>query len=422
MTTESNPKTKLDTLVRSCRMIQKLNRSRMQTKPSENLYIQCLIDYFSNIVSARSQSKPLVMHTIFMPAEILYAMDLVPMHAEVTSWMVPSFTGSVASHIAKAAEIKLAPEICSAHRVLAGAMTCGDLPRPDAIVWSNLCCDNSAKSGELLQKITGSPGFFMDAPFSESPAEIAYLANEMEGLISFLEKVTGHKMDWAKLNVIIQQLNRQIELYREIFELRKAEPSPFPVQRFGELMISAYLLPGQPQTITYLETLRNELAEMVARGEGAVQPERLRLMSLFIPPPFMMGMLGEISRESGAISVVEPLLGLWSEQKLDPDKPLESLARKSFLMPEIATYGPLNERILAATERCAREFKIDGALFYAHVGCRQGAGLIKAYRDILSRMDIPLFVLDMDLLDETVTSPDEVKSKFLQFMEILEDR
>ena len=292
MTTASNPKTKLDTLVRSCRMIQKLNRGRPQTRPSENLYLQCLVDYFSNIVNAHGQGKPLVMHTIFMPAEILYAMDLVPMHAEVTSWMVPVFTGSVANHISKAAEIKLAPEICSAHRVLSGAMACGDLPRPDAIIWSNLCCDNSAKSGELLKSITGAPGYFMDAPFNESPLEIKYLVHEMEGLIAFLEKATGHKMDWAKLAQIIRQLNRQIELYREIYELRKAVPSPFPVQRYGELMISAYLVPGQPQAITYLETLRDELADMVAHGEGAVLPERFRLMSLFIPPPLHDGSTG----------------------------------------------------------------------------------------------------------------------------------
>jgi hypothetical protein len=92
------------------------------------------------------------------------------------------------------------------------------------------------------------------------------------------------------------------------------------------------------------------------------------------------------------------------------------------MFPENATYGPLSDRIMTETIKCARDFKVDGALFYAHVGCRQGAALIKTYRDILSKLDIPLFVLDMDLLDQTVTSPDEVKTKIMQFIEILEDR
>jgi benzoyl-CoA reductase/2-hydroxyglutaryl-CoA dehydratase subunit BcrC/BadD/HgdB len=194
------------------------------------------------------------------------------------------------------------------------------------------------------------------------------------------------------------------------------------MQRFTELMMSSYLVPGQPQVIPYLETLRDELKEMVKNGQGAVQPERYRLMTLFIPPAYLMGLLGELSRQTGAVSVVEPLFSLWGDQKLDPLRPLESLAKKSFMFPESATYGPVNERILAQTVQCARDFKVDGALFYAHVGCRQGSALIKTYRDILSKIDIPLFVLDMDLLDQTITSADEIKTKFLQFIEILEDR
>jgi benzoyl-CoA reductase/2-hydroxyglutaryl-CoA dehydratase subunit BcrC/BadD/HgdB len=299
MTISQPKRTKLDTLVRSCRMIQKMNRGRPDVKPSENLYYQFLTNYFSNIVNARAENKPVALHTIFMPAEILYAMDIVPMHAETTSWMVPAFSGNVGEMISKAAEIGLAPEICSAHRVLAGAFASGDLPKPDVITWSNLCCDNSAKSSELILKMTGVPGYFVDIPFTDSPAEIAYSVKEFEGMIAFLEQTTGHKMNWQKLSDIVAHLNQQIELYREIYELRKAVPSPFPMHRFTEFMLSSYLMPGQPEVIIYLETLRDEMREMVKNGQGAVQPERYRLMSLYIPPPFLMGLLGEISRQTG---------------------------------------------------------------------------------------------------------------------------
>ncbi|HSW58917.1 MAG TPA: 2-hydroxyacyl-CoA dehydratase family protein [Dehalococcoidales bacterium] len=422
MTVSPSTRTRLDTVVRSFRMIQKMNRGRPEVKPSENLYYQFLTGYFTRILNAGIDHKPLVLHTIFMPAEILYAMDIVPMHAETTSWMVPAFTGSVGEMLAKASELGLAPEICSAHRVLTGALACGDLPRPDAVTWSNLCCDNSAKSSELLLELTDAPGYFVDIPFSDSPAEIAYGVKELRGLIEFLERTTGRQMDWQKLSDIIARLNHQIDLYQQIYELRKAVPSPFPMHRFAEFMMSSYLMPGHPEVITYLETLRAELSEMVRLGQGAVQPEKFRLMSLFIPPVYLMGLLGEVSRQTGAVSVVEPLFGQWGDLKLDPERPLESLVKKSLAFPECASYGPLNERILAETERCARQFKVDGAVLYAHVGCRQGAALIKTYRDMLSRIDVPLFVLDMDLLDQTITSADEIKTKLLQFVEILEDR
>jgi benzoyl-CoA reductase subunit B len=357
-----------------------------------------------------------------MPAEILYAMDIVPIHAETTSWMVPAFTGNVGPMIAKAAEIGLATEICSAHRVMAGAYAVGDLPRPDAVLWSNLSCDNSAKSGEYLVNLNRCPGFFADIPFNNTPEEISYIVAEFQDMIAFLEDVTGRKMNWDRLSEIIARLNRQIELYREIFNLRKAVPSPFPMHRFTEFMMSLYLFPGHPDVITYLETLRQELTEMVKNGQGVVANERFRLMSLFMPPAYMMGLLGEISRESGAVSVVEPHFSFWGEDKLDPAKPLESLARKSFMFPESATYGPVSDRILKGTVQCAKDFKVDGAIFYAHVGCRQGAGLIKPYKDLLNNLDIPMLTLDIDLLDETITSSDEVRTKMQEFFEILEDR
>ena len=393
MTITNQKPNKLDRLVRSCRMIQKMNRSRPETKPSEMLYYEFLTNYFTNILNARQEGKPVVLHTIFMPAEILYAMDIVPMHAETTSWMIPAFSGSVGDMIARASEIGLATEICSAHRVMAGAYKVGDLPRPDAILWSNLSCDNSAKSGEILVKMNQCPGFFLDIPFCDTPPELDYLVSEFKEMISFLEKTTGKKMDWNRLSEIVAQLDRQIDLYREIFELRKAVPSPFPMQRFSEFMMSSYLVPGQPEVIKYLETLRDELAEMVQKGQGAVPEERFRLMGLFMPPTYMVGMLGEISRESGAISVVEPHFNLWGDEHLDPDKPLESLARKSFMFPENATYGPLGDRILKNTVQCAKEFKVDGAIFYAHVGCRQAAGLIKTYKDILNEIDVPMLTM-----------------------------
>jgi len=422
MTTIERKSTKLETLVRSCRMIQKMNRGRADVTPSENMYFQFLTDYFSNILNAKKENRPLVLHTIFMPAEILYAMDIVPLHAETTSWMVPAFSGSIETLISKASEMRLAPEICSAHRVMAGAYASGDLPRPDAILWSSLSCDNSVKSGEILVSINGCPGFFADIPSGSTPAETEYAVNEFKDMIVFLEKTTGKKLNWTRLSEIVERLNRQIELYREIFNLRKAVPSPFPMHRFMELVVSLYLFPGDPRVITYLGTLRDELVTRVEAGQGAVADERFRLMSLFMPPPFMMGVLGEISRASGAVSVVEPLFCGWGEERLDPDRPLESLAVKSLMFPESATFVPLSDRIIRKTQEYARDFKVDGAIFYAHVGCRQGSGLIKTYKDILNEVDVPMLTLDLDLMDETVTSPDEVKNKLQEFFELLADR
>ncbi|MFW6112335.1 MAG: acyl-CoA dehydratase activase, partial [Chloroflexota bacterium] len=316
-------------------------------------------------------------------------------------------------------ELGLASEICTPHRGLAGAFKLGTVPRPDAMLWSNMVCDNTAKSGELIMEMTGCPGFFIDRPFKDSDREIGYLVGELQDMVDFLEEKSGRRMDWDRLSEIVSRMDRQIQLTREINELRKVVPTPFSPQGFLELVSVDYLFPGQPEAIEYLETLRQELSDMVEEGKGAVENEQFRLMSLFIPPMYLMGFLGRISQEFGAVSVIEPFFTFWGEGNLDPSKPLESVARKSYMIPEMRMYGPMDERALDSIVDCAEQYKVDGAIYYADVGCRHTCATIKLFKDALSELNIPVLTLDCDVVDQTATSEEEVRGKLEGFFELL---
>jgi benzoyl-CoA reductase/2-hydroxyglutaryl-CoA dehydratase subunit BcrC/BadD/HgdB len=183
-----------------------------------------------------------------------------------------------------------------------------------------------------------------------------------------------------------------------------------------------YLFPGQPEAINYLETLRDELAEKVSSGQGAVSNERFRLMSFFVPPMYLMGFLERISQEYGAVSVTEPFFTYWGEGRLDPGRPLESVAEKSYMIPEMRMYGPLDDRALKSIVSCAEQYKVDGAVYYADVGCRHSCATIKLFKDILNKIDVPVLTLDCDVVDPTITSEEEIREKLEQFFELLEDR
>jgi benzoyl-CoA reductase/2-hydroxyglutaryl-CoA dehydratase subunit BcrC/BadD/HgdB len=415
-------KSKIDSLVRSCRIIEKLNKNRPDVSQSELLNYRMLTAYFTSIMNASQEGKTLALHTVFLPSEILYAMDIVPMHAETTSWMTAIFTEGCADILAESARLGLASEICSAHRGLAGAYGLGVLPKPDAVLWSSLMCDNTAKSGELLMEMNHCPGFFLDHPFEPTKIEINYLVAELHEMIKFLEEQTRRKMDWDKLSAIVAMMDRQIRLTREINELRKSVPSPFPPQRFFDLLMSHYLFPGQPEAIQFLETLKAEMTLKAAQGKGVCDKERFRLMSLLVPPMFALGFLGTLPAQYGAVSVVEPLFSLWGEGQLDPQKPLESIAKKLFMFPEMCMYGQMNNRVVKATASVARDYKVDGAICYAHLGCRQGNGVIKVFKDVLNEIDVPLLTIDCDILDPTVASVEDMRSRMEQFFELLEDR
>ena len=190
---------KISGIIRASRLITRMNQARPEAKKSEALYYQMLTNYYTRLLNAREEGNFVAAHTVFFPSEILYAMGIVPMHTEMTTWMMALFMAEQAELLAAGAELGLVSEICSPHRGLAGAFARGALPRPDAMLWSNLICDNTAKSGELLMELNDCPGFFLDHPFQDSEAEVKYLTEELRDMIDFLEEKSGRKMDGDKL-------------------------------------------------------------------------------------------------------------------------------------------------------------------------------------------------------------------------------
>jgi benzoyl-CoA reductase/2-hydroxyglutaryl-CoA dehydratase subunit BcrC/BadD/HgdB len=423
MTTIEGKKNRIEKLIRTCRMVSRMNRSRPDGMKSEQLYYQMLEKYFTRVMEAKEEGGFVASHSVFFPVEILYAMGITPLHNEVSTWTMAMLLGDQTEYLTAGSEIGLASEICTAHRGLSGAYHLGVLPRPDVVLWSNLICDNTTKCGELLMDMNHCPGYFVDHPFGSTPIEEKYLVNEYKELVTFLQEKSGRKLDLEKLSQGVAEMDKQIKLQVEISELRKAVPSPLHSRRFHELLTVDYMYAGQPEETEYLETLRDDLTAMVKQGKGAVNPEKFRMMTFFIPPIYLIGFLESISQEFGAASVVEPLFTYWKYSPLDPSRPLESAAKKSFLIPETRTmYGPFSQETLQDVVDCARDYKIDGAIYYAFMSCRHTCATIKVFKDLLNTLDIPMLTLDCDIMDPTINSEVEVHQKMEQFFELLEDR
>jgi benzoyl-CoA reductase/2-hydroxyglutaryl-CoA dehydratase subunit BcrC/BadD/HgdB len=414
---------RISTIARACRLVGRMCKVRPEVPRSHLLYYQMLADYYTRIQKAKEEGGFVAAHTIFFPAEILYAMNIIPMHTELTAWMTALFSGSSADLLATAAEVGMAPEICSPYRVLTGALAKNALAQPDTVLWTNLICDNAGKGGELVMHMTGCSGFFVDCPFQKTGYERAYLKRELQDMIAFLEKESGHRMDWNKLSENIARADRQIELFREINGLRRTQPSPFPPQDFLKLFTADCLMAGQPEVTKYLETVKAELLEKIETPRDGPSKERFRIMNIMMPPVLLLESIGKVSAEYGAVSVADPFFCGWGEGRLDPRKPLESVIQKMEMHPVMVMYGPLNEDILL--KRIVdgiSEYHVDGAIYYAHIGCRQSASIIKLIKDTLNSKGVPVLILDSDIIDVTITPEEELHKKLRQFFELLEDR
>ena len=108
MINSTEKKNRIEAIVRALNLISRMNKSRLETTESHKIYYQMLTDYYTRLLKSEEESSFVAAHSIFFPVEIFYAMDIVPMHSEVTAWMAALFSGSCADLLAKSAELGLA--------------------------------------------------------------------------------------------------------------------------------------------------------------------------------------------------------------------------------------------------------------------------------------------------------------------------
>jgi benzoyl-CoA reductase/2-hydroxyglutaryl-CoA dehydratase subunit BcrC/BadD/HgdB len=399
------------------------HRKSHPTTKSEELYYDTMAKYYRRIWEAKEEGKPVVGHTVMIPLEIFYAMDIVPMHLECTASMMTILLNKYEEFLGAARGYGLAPETCSGHRILAAGFIQQELPKPDFIVWSNQVCDNTAKSGDALMDLYQIPGFYLDRPYRYTEHEAWYLTKELQNLICFLEDQTGTKMDYDRLQEAVALSQRVIELYRDIYTLRKNRPAPMRNRVLMNQMLMEMFFTGAREGVDYFETVKEDILTRVKNQQGVVEQENYRLLFLFLPPFYEMKIMDWLEREHGAVSVMEPFLSVWPPDfNMNPDKPLESLAQKLFhrcLGRQM--HGPA-EHVIQDALKAAEDFSPDGAVYFAHIGCRQACALIRTLKDALKKeLKVPTLVVDCDIMDPSLTSSEEIRGKFEEFFEMLSD-
>ena len=402
-----------------------LQRAReMPTLKTYPPYLEMMIGYFERVLSAKDEGRYLAAHCVFIPQEIFYAMDIVPFNLESYALFV-NFFEDVREYLDIAAEFGLNPETCSAHRVIDAMVLKEAFPKPDFVVYSSQICDNTPKGGEAVAELCGVPDYFLDHPYKYTERSLSYYTEEIEGLVHFLEKQTKQKMNYDRLGDVVTQSQKLTELWLEISELKKAVPEPMPREGLFMEFALVWLVAGLPEATTLTEQLRDELKERVAKGIGAIPEERHRIYIPSYLPISDMDVIDWFEQEHGAVVVQFPSVAWRGDGKwlLDHAKPLECLARKSFVFPcAQQLHGPMEDYIEDAV-RNAKNYSADGAIFFAHMGCRQLCGCIRAVKDELQgKLGIPMAVIDHDIVDKSFTSPEEMREKLDGFFELLDDQ
>jgi len=84
---------------------------------------------------------------------------------------------------------------------------------------------------------------------------IKYLVEQLRGLVEFLERQTGRKMDWDRLSELVDLADRTWDMFIETYELRQAIPCPMGTGDAMNTMVPLAFMLGTQEAYDFYKDL-----------------------------------------------------------------------------------------------------------------------------------------------------------------------
>ncbi|MDY7035128.1 MAG: 2-hydroxyacyl-CoA dehydratase family protein [Thermodesulfobacteriota bacterium] len=318
----------------------------------------------------------------------------------------------------------------------------GGMPKPDMMLGSGqLLCDPRNKWYQASQHYMPEVPMY-DLGVFWPPYEddyhhrevetyyIKYNVEQLRGLVRFLESHTGKKMDWDKLEAVVDLTERTWTIIWEAHELRRAVPTPMGTGDAMNTMVPSVFMMGTQAAYTFYKELYEELKRKVEAGLGVIPDEKYRLIwGGGLPPWFALSDFTYFNNK-GAVFPVEITYRMTEAiDNLDlprTSNPLERIAWRNY---RFWTYWydrarkregshPDIERIIQYIE----DYHIDGIVMHEAFSCRtwhvkliwQLNQIKKIYREI------PSLILESDIVDIRSYSEVDTHNRIDTFIDTLE--
>ena len=208
-------------------------------------------------------------------------------------------------------------------------------------------------------------------------------------------------------------------LWWEVDMLRKNVPAPITSADHYSNIIPIQFFRGTKQGVEMLTKYRDQVKERVDKGLAAVPNERIRLMWPEIAPWFTPGIFNAFEEKYGAAFVWETAYHFpeWFH-KVDPEKPIESLA-KLYNAPyaDDMLNPPCKPEI---NVELARDHSIDGVVIMWAESCKAFCNSLLLMQRALLRASYPSLIFRGDIVDIRDWDDQKIKAEIGAFIETLD--
>ena len=406
-------------------------------------------------LQAKEEGKP-VAYTFISSCydEIVRAMDIVPMWVENYAGVCGAKRVAT-TYIQKAESDNLSRSLCTYATCGLGfdmwRQELGEMPpdppwggqaKPDMMLGSGqMICDPRYKWFQAAQHYMPEvPLYVADVPYPPYEKDVdvkdvqdyyvKYIAAELRGMVEFLERVTGKKMDWDRLSELVDLANRTWNLIWDTYELRRAVPTPMGTGDAMNTMVPIVFMMGTQQAYDFFKDLYDELKHKIDNKIGVIADEKYRLLwGGGLPAWFALGDFNYFNSKGATFPVevtyrmLEPIDRLNIPEVSDP---IEFLAWR---WVKYWTYRydkarkrpgshPDVERLIEYIE----DYKIDGVVMHEAFSCRTWHPGLIWQLDLLKKVhrDIPSLILESDIVDISSYSEADTHNRIDTFIETME--
>ncbi len=390
---------------------------------------QIIADFYADGHKAKAEGRPVgwipPMNGLI---ELFYAMDIHPVFPE--NWApLCAAIGSNMTNFERAAKRGYSSDLCGYFRNNIGYaldgidepnQPLGGLPKPDFLISFGAGCIPTMKTFQILCDHYNVPTFRADLPqvAIEDIREhhIKYGVAQIKRLIKFLEDLTGQNLDLDRLSYAVALTDQACRIWDEIMDMRREVPAPFSAAEIG-IMFVMVTRHGTQIAVDFLQDVLEEVRQKVARREGVIPNERIRLFWDNIPLWYNMKLFNYFEKWD-AVVVAETYTSAWT-LRMDPSRPLESIAYKTLVSYPLVSCVSLNKR-LELIKKAVRDYSIDGAILHSNRSCKPiSMGQMNIQKILSEELSVPSIMFDGDHMDGGNFSMAQFQTRIDAFMEML---
>ena len=360
----------------------------------------------NEVLQALRRPEVSVWANIFAPVEIFQCFGVHTLSIECLSSFLSGFT--IENYFLDYAENEgIAPTLCSYHKNFIGTVDSGVIPPAAFSVTTSTICDGNVNTFRRLSEKHGIPFCLLDIPDQYSPEAEKYVVEQLWEMAGQMEEVFGKKLDLEELSRILKRENESKACYERTLKMlaTKAYASTLTLQMY--MLFANHLNIGTTEILRFYRQMEKEVS-------AAPEFKGINIFWVHLLP-YYQETLKSYFNGSGKFQIQGIEMSLDYREPLDPDHPMEALARKMINNIYTGSY----ERKAELVQEVVQEIHPDGVINFCHWGCKQSSGGAMILKEKMQEIHMPFLILDGDGIDRRNSHDGQIKTRFEAFLEVI---